>query len=248
MSVMIDEKTIVRDVVVKHPKTRSLFERFGIDYCCGGAHDLKTAATKQGVDINLLLSELKEAIRLPASGEPEAEKDWSVVSLTELADHIEEKHHTFMREQLPRLEALIMKTSQAHKKRHEEMLSALETIFKELKREIESHLMKEEQILFPYIRQIEAFVEAKGPQPVVHCGSIQNPVRQMEHEHDNAGAALEKMRETTSDYSLPGDACLTFRALYDGLQALEKDLHEHIHLENNILFPKVVEIERASCV
>ena len=103
--------------------------------------------------------------------------------------------------------------------------------------------MKEEQILFPYIRQIEAYANRNGPKPEVHCGSVANPITQMEFEHDNAGNALVEMRKLTDNYARPEDACKTFDALYEGLAAMEADLHEHIHLENNILFPKAIELE-----
>ncbi len=123
------------------------------------------------------------------------------------------------------------------------MLERLKHSYTSLKTDIEMHLQKEEQILFPLIRQIEAFQQGRGPAPEMHCGSIGNPIRQMEHEHDVAGQFLTQMRQITENYSLPKDACPTFTALYKGLDALEKDLHEHIHLENNILFPKAQDLE-----
>ena len=103
--------------------------------------------------------------------------------------------------------------------------------------------MKEEQILFPYIRQIEEYATTKGPKPQVHCGTVANPITQMEHEHGNAGNALKRMRELTNNYTLPDDGCTTFSTLYEGLAAMEDDLHEHIHLESSILFPKAIDME-----
>jgi len=123
------------------------------------------------------------------------------------------------------------------------MLAALGKVLADLKSDIEMHLVKEEQILFPYIRQIEAYAQGRGPAPQVHCGSIQNPIRQMEYEHEEVAAALAQMHRLTDDFTLPGDACSSFRALYDGLRDLEADLHEHIHLENNILFRKAIEVQ-----
>ena len=169
--------------------------------------------------------------------------DWRSVALTDLADHIEQTHHVFMKEQLPHLAALLDKTLQAHGQKHGDMLDQLKQSFISLKTDIEMHLAKEEQILFPLIRQMEAFQRGQGPTPEMHCGTIGNPIRQMEHEHDAAGQLLAQMRRGTDNYTLPEDACPTFAALFEGLDALEKDLHEHIHLENNILFPKAQNLE-----
>jgi regulator of cell morphogenesis and NO signaling len=123
------------------------------------------------------------------------------------------------------------------------MLARLQRLYDGLHAELDTHLMKEEQILFPAIKAIDAFVNGKGEKPVVQCGSVANPIRQMEAEHDSAGEALAGIRQATDSYRLPADACLTFKALFDGLQTLEADLHEHIHLENNILFPKSIKLE-----
>lgn len=245
MEILIAEKTTVRDIIVKYPRTRPVFERHGIDYCCGGGQELEAALRTKGISREAFSVELKDAVNAPGI-ESEAERDWSVATPTELADYIEGRHHTFMKEQLPRLRNLMSNVQRAHADRHGALLREMRGIYDALQWEIEQHLMKEEQILFPMIRRIEAFVEGRGEEPVVHCGTIQNPIRQMEHEHDNAGEALAKMRRLSADYTLPDDACNTFRALYEGLQALELDLHEHIHLENNILFPKAVDMECSS--
>ncbi|MBI5116110.1 iron-sulfur cluster repair di-iron protein [Candidatus Poribacteria bacterium] len=237
-----NEKTTVRDLAAKYSQVRPVFERYGIDYCCGGLHDLETAAAEKGVGVEMLIEALGDAIKSPVSGQ--AQRDWSKSNVTDLADHIEKRHHTFMKEQLPRLAGLMATVLEAHGARHGDMLKSLKGVFESLRSEIEQHLMKEEQILFPYIRRIDEYAIEGGDAPEAHCGTVQNPIRQMEYEHDNAGRALAKMRELTSNYTLPGDACNTFRALYDGLKALEGDLHEHIHLENNILFPKAVETEK----
>ncbi len=242
-----DENTTVRDVVVRHPRTRPVFEKLGIDYCCGGSNKIKTAAEQKGVEPARLLAALQEAIRA-AGPLDECETNWADESIAGLVGHIEEKHHAFMKEQLPRVQGLVSKVLKAHEAHHGRMLSELQAVYQSLRMEIEQHLMKEEQILFPYIRQISDYSLGIGEKPLMHCGSIQNPIRQMEHEHDNAGHALAMMRELTSDYALPDDACPTFRALYEGLKDLEADLHEHIHLENNILFPRAADLEVTSGV
>lgn len=242
MDAKLNKNMAVGDIVVKFPQTRTLLERLGIDYCCGGKVPLNQAADQAGVSADKVLADLTEAVESKEENTPSL-KDWSAASSTELTDHIEQTHHVFMKEQLPRLVGLLDKVIQAHGERHGEMLERLKHNYTALKTDIELHLAKEEQILFPLIRQMEAFSQGRGPAPEVHCGSIDNPISQMEHEHDVAGQCLAEMRRITSDYSLPGDACPSFAALFDGLDALEKDLHEHIHLENNILFPKAQRLE-----
>lgn len=242
MNTEITSKTAVKDIVVRYPQTRTVLETLGIDYCCGGQNALALAAEQAGLSTDRVLADLEQALTETGS-DTTSVRDWSTVSLTELVDHIEQTHHVFMKEQLSRLAGLLDKTIQAHGDRHGEILEQLRQSYVSLKTDIEMHLMKEEQILFPLIRQMEAFEHHRGPAPEMHCGSIGNPIGQMEHEHDVAGEFLAQMRHVTNSYTLPSDACPTFTALYDGLDALEKDLHEHIHLENNILFPKTQALE-----
>ena len=239
---LMNEKMTVGELVAQYPQTRTVLEKWGIDYCCGGRHDLKTAAAEKSVNLDALLAALNEVIETIASKEI-PEQNWTTATLAKLADHIEAKHHTFMKEQLPRLSLILAKVKKAHGDKHGQMLTELEDVYLSLLEEIEMHLMKEEQILFPYIRQIEAYANGSGPKPQVHCGSVANPITQMEREHENAGRALGRMRELTNEYTLPDDGCMTFVALYEGLAAMEADLHEHIHLENSILFPKAIELE-----
>lgn len=246
MDTKLIENMPVRDIVVQYPQTRPLLETLGIDYCCGGKVPLNEAAEQAGLATDKVLADLAQALERTEDNAASL-KDWSSASSTDLADHIEQTHHVFMKEQLPRLAGLLDKTIQAHGERHGEMLERLKYSYTALKTDIELHLAKEEQILFPLIRQMEAFGQGRGPAPEMHCGSIDNPIGQMEHEHDVAGQLLAQMRQTTGNYALPDDACPTFAALFEGLDALEKDLHEHIHLENNILFTNAQKLEeRAS--
>ena len=242
MNAELNVNMAVGDIVVKFPQTRTLLESLGIDYCCGGKVPLNQAAEQAGLATDKVLADLTEAVE---STEKDASsvKDWSAASSTELVDHVEQTHHVFMKEQLPRLAGLLDKVIRAHGERHGEMLERLKYNYISLKTDIELHLAKEEQILFPLIRQMEAFGQGQGPAPEMHCGSIVNPIGQMEHEHDVAGQCLTEMRRITSNYRLPDDACPTFAALFEGLDALEKDLHEHIHLENNMLFPNAQKLE-----
>ena len=238
---LMNEKMTVGELVAQYPQARKTLEKLGIDYCCGGKHDLKTAAAEKSVNLDALLAALHEAIDAAAS--TEVSQNWTTATLAELADHIEAKYHAFMKEQLPRLSLMLAKVKKAHGDNHGQMLTELEDVYLSLREEIEMHLMKEEQILFPYIRQIEAYANGSGPKPQVHCGSVARPITQMEHEHESAGHALEQMRKLTNNYAVPDDGCATFAALYEGLAAMEDNLHEHIHLENSILFPKAIELE-----
>lgn len=238
----INEGTTVRELVVGHPETRPVLERLGIDYCCGGAARLADAAEAAGKPLREVAEAVEAAIRNAADAHPE--RNWADAPAGELARHILETHHVFMKRELPRLRGLLDKVIAAHSERHGDALRQLLQTFNGLREEIEAHLYKEEEILFPYILALGAWRPGSGPAPASHCGTVANPIRQMEFEHDNAGQALAKFREITADYALPDDACASFAALYDGLQALERDLHEHIHLENNILFPKSLELER----
>lgn len=238
----ISESTSIAEIVTQHPHTRKLFEEMGIDYCCGGKQPLKEACRKAGLSLHDVIQKLINVTTQHDSKEL-LSKNWSEVSLGELVQHIIAKHHVYLKEQLPRLKDLAKKVYNAHRQHHGEMIQKLLQYLEHLWTDIEMHLAKEERILFPLIQEMETFGNGQGPKPMMHCGSIENPIRQMELEHVSAGDILAEMRTITSEYQLPKDACESFRALYDGLGALEKDLHEHIQLENNILFPKAVELE-----
>ncbi|QHI68017.1 iron-sulfur cluster repair di-iron protein [Tichowtungia aerotolerans] len=234
----IESNITVANLVVRYPQLRASLELMGIDYCCGGKKPLGIAVKEAGLQWEAVQEALMEALAV----QPESvKKNWADVPLSELVDHIVLTHHVFMKEQLPRLSGLLVKVEKAHGAQHGEMLAQLRLNYSTLRSELEAHLMKEEQDLFPLIKQIEAFSCGNGPAPVSHCRNMADPIRQMEIEHDHAGNTLATLRRLTDNYQLPSDACPTFEALYEGLAAMEADLHEHIHLENNILFPKSAE-------
>lgn len=234
MSVQIDEQRTVAELVTERPARARVFERYGIDYCCGGQRPLAEAAGERGAVTETLLAELAD---IEAESADES-IDWSQRSMTALADHIEQTHHDYLRNELPRLSMLIDKVATVHGANHPWMIEVRQ-VFAALCAELDAHMMKEEQVLFPICRQLD------GPDApaAFHCGSVQNPIRVMEHEHDDAGQALARMRSLTSGYTPPQDACNTFRVVLDSLAVLEADLHRHIHKENNILFPKAAEAE-----
>ena len=240
--ITIAPETTVRDIVVAYPQARRLFEAQGIDYCCNGGMTLTAAAKRAGQDYVQLVSAVEQLIQQPPPGD--IGRDWSQAPLAELVDHILDTHHAFSRKQLSRIDGLLTTVAGAHR-RHAEMLLAMRQVFDRLHMEIEQHLLKEEMILFPYIKQLQPMIAGFEPYVPMHCGSVARPIEQMQHEHDSAGAALSELRRLSSGYALPPDGCPTFAELYQSLQELEIDLHEHIHLENNILFPRAMQAERS---
>lgn len=240
MTTLTDQNT-VGEIAARWPAAVRLFEKYQIDYCCGGKLSLAEACQGRGIESEALRSELEQL------GAPRtvSARDWQNAPLAELIDHILTRHHEYLKLELPRLASISQKVLQAHAQNHGETLAPLSRIFAGMKGELEHHMAKEEMILFPIIRRLAEARRAGAEAPPSHCGSILNPIRVMEFEHDSAGRALSELRELTQDYTLPPEACNTWRALYFELQELEADLHQHIHLENNILFPRAVELERS---
>jgi regulator of cell morphogenesis and NO signaling len=220
--------------VARDPGSARVFESLGIDYCCGGKKPLEEACRERRLDTCDVLQQLDAA----TSAHEDEDQDWSHAPLTELCDNIERTHHAFLRQELPRLTAMIAQVVQEHGYRHPE-LATLQRVFRLLRSELEPHMQKEERILFPAIRLLE---NSPAP-PQFPFGSLDNPIHVMESEHASAGECLAKIRELTSDYLVPGDACNTYRVLLESLRALEADMHQHVHKENNILFPRAALLE-----
>jgi regulator of cell morphogenesis and NO signaling len=218
-------------IAVRCPGAVRVFERLGIDYCCGGKRPAGAAVAEKGLDWQTVAAALEAAGQEQiAEDDPDA---WVDAPLSGLVGHILARYHAKLREDLPRLAAMGDKVVGAHGANHPEVLDAA-LIFAGLRNELDAHMMKEEHILFPFI---EALDEGRGgAHPML--GHIASPLAVMEREHDSAGEALAALRRLTTGYLVPGDACTTFRAYYEGLAAFERDLHSHIHLENNVLFPR----------
>jgi regulator of cell morphogenesis and NO signaling len=230
----------VREFAVQLPGATRIFEKLGIDYCCGGEKALPDACAEAGVSEEKVLALLDEALRAEEAFTPG--RNWNTEPLSALTAHIVAKHHGYLREELPRLGALIAKVCCAHGKNHPELL-AVQAIFQDLEQELSGHMLKEEQILFPYVEQLEKVVKQGEPIPAPFFGTVRNPIRMMMQEHDDAGAALRGLREQSAGYTVPADGCTSYETLYRALETLERDLHQHIHLENNILFPRAAELE-----
>jgi regulator of cell morphogenesis and NO signaling len=234
----------VRELALEHPAAVRAFDQLGIDYCCGGGKSLSEACAKANITLDELLKQLESAAnRFPAGDNA----DWNTAPLSQLITHIIERHHAYLREALPQLDQMARKVSAVHGENHGEVRN-VERLFRLLVQELNPHMLKEEQMLFPYVHQMEAALESNQPLPPAFFGTVENPIRAMEQEHEGAGELLRQLRKVTGDYRLPADACTTFTALYNGLQELEHDLHHHIHLENNILFPRALQMEAAAQV
>jgi regulator of cell morphogenesis and NO signaling len=229
----------VADLVREQVARARVLERHHIDYCCGGKLSLAEACARVGEDVDQVARELDETEVAAAEA---AGPDWSVAPLSQLADHIVQRHHTYLRRELPRLATLLDRVFQAHRHNHPE-LAELRRVFAALRTELDEHMLKEERVLFPIAKQLEAARAASRPAPTFHCGSVNNPISAMEDEHRQVGEALRRMRWLTRGFAPPHDACQTYRVLLAGLAELEEDLHLHIHLENNILFPRAAELE-----
>ncbi|MBX7254924.1 MAG: iron-sulfur cluster repair di-iron protein [Candidatus Hydrogenedentes bacterium] len=229
-------ETTVGQIVAQQPNRSRVFEALGLDYCCGGKKTLADACAKKGLDVNTVLERLSAVEPYGTAAESASHLD---MPLPELADLIEATHHAYLNRELPRLKQLLDKVAKVHGEK-DARLGQLRDIFAELQAELESHLMKEERVLFPAIRRLCGIDAECACSPA----TIAAPIRVMEAEHDSAGEALEAIRTLTDGFTPPDWACNTYRATLDGLHELELDMHQHIHKENNILFPRALALER----
>jgi regulator of cell morphogenesis and NO signaling len=227
----------VREIALRQPSSMRVFEELGIDYCCGGRKPLALACTEKDLDLDAVLEALAAAAEHSTEG-----TDWSKASLRELSEHIVSQHHEYVKRELPRLATLAGKVVAKHGPHHPE-LAGMKSAQQALDDDLTQHLSKEEQILFPYIGQLEDAL-AKGEDLPHGCfGTVAAPIAMMTQEHDAAGALIAELRRLSNDLTVPEDACPTYHAWFTGLKEFEQDLHQHIHLENNILFPRAIELE-----
>ncbi len=230
----------VREIALEMPVTTKVFEEFKIDYCCGGRRLFLEACRNVGADPEVVMKKIDAVLETPDGDDLSR---LTAADLSAIVDYIEEKHHTFTKYELEHLPALMEKVARVHGDHQPELL-ALKELFQTLCNDLGPHLQKEEIVLFPYIRELDPNSPVPKSASVPFFGTVENPVRMMMLEHDTDGEILRQMREITKDYALPEGACPSYAALYSRLEALEHDLHRHIHLENNLLFPKAVEMEK----
>ncbi len=238
---MTDYTKTVREIALEQPTSVRVFERLGIDYCCGGRKPLTEACSEHNLEVAAVVNALESA----ANGAAPSGPDWAKASLGKMIEHIVATHHEYIRTELPRLEMLADKVVRRHGDTQAH-LPALQNVVAQLGEELIHHLGKEEHVLFPYITKLEAAVNSGSELPQGCFGSVSNPIAMMTREHDDAGQALAEIERLTNNFTTPVGACPTYMAFYAALKEFEQDLHQHIHLENNILFPRAVELEAAT--
>ncbi len=234
------EKT-VREITQQEPSSVRVFESVGIDYCCGGKRTLRDACLHANVPEERVLALLANL----ETAQQEEAGDWLTAPFADLTAHIVSRHHDFVRREGPRLTALAEKVEGRHGKAHPE-LATIRDLFAALTQELYIHMLKEEQVLFPYLNSMDAAVRAGKPAPPAFFGTVRNPIRHMLADHDDAGDLLRQMSDLSGRYQAPADACQSCQAFYHGLAEFEEDLHQHVHLENNILFPRALQMESTS--
>ena len=234
----LNDQTKVKDIAVSNAGARKILEDAGLDYCCGGGKSLQEACLHADVPAEDILKRLRENGR---DITPE-DANWTSAPLSDLTRHIREKHHRYVRQAIVRIQPLLGKVGAKHGKNHPE-IADIQRLFAEVGREMIMHMQKEEQILFPYIDALEKAASAHGSVEPPFFQTVRNPIHAMMKEHDAAGELVKQIRTTSSEYTAPADACPSYKALYQDLREFELDLHHHVHLENNILFPRAVEME-----
>lgn len=235
---MTNTTQTVREIALEQPSSIRVFEKYGIDYCCGSRKPLSDACMAGNIEIDAVLAALELAAQSPVP----VSTDWAQESLGVLSAHIVDTHHEYVKRELPRLALLAHKVVNRHGATKTE-LPVIQSTLAKLDEELTQHLAKEESILFPYLVLLEEASANGGSKPGGCFDSVTSPIAMMTGEHDAAGALLADLRRLSNSFTTPADACPTYHAFYDGLRDFEKDLHQHIHLENNILFPRAIELE-----
>ncbi|OIQ39377.1 MAG: iron-sulfur cluster repair di-iron protein [Bacteroidetes bacterium MedPE-SWsnd-G1] len=235
---IVSEDRTIADVVNQNIKAADVFKKYGIDFCCGGGLTIQKACDKNEIDYRALESELKGI----GNNIPRA-FNYNKWELDFLVDHIQNIHHTYVEESIPILLQYANKVAKVHGHHYAEVVKINELV-KEVAQELAAHMKKEELILFPYVKQLVLAKNENKKTIKPHFGSVDNPINMMENEHETAGEIFKEIADLTNDFTSPANACNTFKALYAKLQEFEQDLHQHIHLENNILFPKSIKLEK----
>jgi regulator of cell morphogenesis and NO signaling len=228
----------IRDIVANDFRTAAVFQRHGIDFCCRGNRSVQDACRATDISAEEVLREIEATTAAP----PTVNTRFGTWDLSTLVSYIVGNHHAFVRQSMPITLAHTKKVATVHGENHPEFVEVAQ-LFAAVAEEMASHMLKEEQILFPYILDMEQAAFGAGQLPPARFGTVRAPIRMMEAEHESAGDAMARIRSLTSGYAIPDGACTTYRVCLQELEAFERDLHEHVHLENNILFPKAAELE-----
>lgn len=238
IAIQKDSEKQIGQFVAEDYRTAAVFSKYKIDFCCNGGRTINEACEKKGIDSNVLLDELKQVLN-EKRGETIDYKSWP---LDLLIDYIEKKHHRYVEAKIPVLRQFLDKLCRVHGDRHPELLKINE-LFTASAGELAAHMKKEELILFPFVKKMVNATLQQGAIQAPGFGTVENPIAMMMQEHDNEGERFRQIAELTNDYNPPADACNTYRVTFAMLDEFEKDLHLHIHLENNILFPKAIKLE-----
>jgi regulator of cell morphogenesis and NO signaling len=236
---MFDTTTTIRDIVAGDFRAAAVFQKHRIDFCCGGNRPVGDACRERGVDARAVTAELEAATATP--GDTPRFNAWDPDFLV---SYIVTNHHAYVRQAVETVGAHTRKVASVHGDRHPETVDVARH-FEAVAADMMQHMMKEERMLFPYIARLAQAAREAAPAPTAPFGSIENPIRMMETEHQAAGDLIAAIRQITSDFTVPDDACTTYRVSYRELEEFEADLHRHVHLENNVLFPKALELERS---
>ena len=235
----MERPVTIGEMVVEDYRKAEVFRKFGIDYCCGGKKPLEEACQKKGIDPQAVQRELDELDNKPA----DSHQDFDHWPLDALAEYIVNKHHQYVTDALPMLHELAAKVARVHGDRHPELVE-IARLFEAVAAELQMHMHKEERMLFPFVIKLAGARREGKSIPPPMFGSIQNPIQMMEAEHESAGGNMETIRHLSADYTPPVDACTSYRVLFAKLNEFEQDLHRHVHLENNILYPKAIALEK----
>jgi len=230
----------VGDIVAADFRTAAVFEQFGIDFCCGGRRALVDACRAAAADPDAVVRELQALPPVDERADDPAR--WPV---DQLIDHIEQTHHAYVRTALPWIAKLLAKLEEVHGARHAELRLVL-AAFRRMADDLTQHMVKEERVLFPYVRDLAAHADELCGGLVSPFGSVENPIRMMEREHRDAGDEMQTIRTLTNDYTPPADGCTTYAVCMAELRGFDRDLRRHVHLENNILFPRAIALEHGS--
>lgn len=227
------------EIATKDLRKAEIFKKYGLDFCCGGKKTIKQACEEKGLDVTKIENELQQADKNPAS-RPLPYNDWSIDFL---ADYIVNTHHSYVKKQVHELGAYAVKIATVHGKQHAELLE-IKALVDEVIEEMTSHMVKEENVLFPYIKLLVSVKNGQQSRESLTLNTVQNPIALMETEHEMVGKNMEQIRSLSKDYTLPEDACASYAVYYKMLEEFESDLFIHIHLENNILFKKALKLEK----
>lgn len=225
-------------IVNSNHKAASVFEKYHMDFCCKGKRSLAQACFEQELAVSQVTEDLENIL---SNNNNSSAIDFDKMNLTQLCDYILQTHHAYVKNEMPQIYVYLEKISSKHGDRHPELYKIFQ-IFSAVKEEMEGHMKKEELVLFPRIKELQKLTENENAQLQLNIGYLQSPITVMEQEHDHAGNLLNDIRIFSNNYTPPQDACTTYRLSFAALKAFERDLHQHVHLENNILFPKAIEI------